>query len=55
VVAVATVVYLRFVVEPRKLRQYGDAYRRYQANTYLILPRIASQPGIPWISRRKRH
>ena len=53
--AVATVVYLRFVVEPRKLRKYGDAYQRYRKTTFMILPRLPSRTVIPELWRHGGH
>jgi protein-S-isoprenylcysteine O-methyltransferase Ste14 len=55
IAAVVTILYLWFVPERRKLRVYGDSYRRYRKSAALFLPRIPGSATILHIlDRRKR-
>jgi len=52
--AIATIIYSRFVVDRRKVRKYGEAYRRYQESTPLMLPRIPDRAAILQLFKRRR-
>ncbi len=52
--AMAVVVYLLAVAEPRKRRRYGDAYRAYRRETPLVVPRIPPNAAILRAWRRRR-
>jgi hypothetical protein len=51
---VVTLLWLRFVADRRRLRRYGDVYRRYMQHTPLLIPRIRTSAAIMQILRRRR-
>lgn len=52
--AVAVIIYLLVVVEPRKRRRYGAEYRAYARETPLILPRIPANAAMLRALHRRR-
>ena len=52
--AIVAIAYLRLVVDRRKVKQHGEAYRRYRKATPLLIPRVPDSAVIMNLFKRRK-